>query len=318
MSRDLSQNERRLTALAAIGVLWGALLLAIGFAFFFVVAVIGGLLLAATAVLQGRVIVSTLEPRVRGAGAQLRGATDAASAVGGIDWSGKREALGSRASIARQLAATGSRRAVAAGGAAAAAVESRGRELAAKRAAAPAQPGRNDAMRLNERAAVLRSEERYGEALELSEQALAIYRQLDDTHGTALTLNGLGLTQARAGDEAGALDSYETAVSLLTGSATAMAPAASWRTSACSTAARGTTPRRALPGARRSNASSRARPSTTAWPSSSSSRARTLVRGVAGGEHVAGPVAPLPVGDGRLESARGVKRERSTSCSLWM
>ena len=31
----------------------------------------------------------------------------------------------------------------------------------------------------------------------------------------ALTLNGIGLTQARIGDEAGALDSYETAVALL-------------------------------------------------------------------------------------------------------
>ena len=31
MSRDLSQNERRLAALAAIGVLWGAFLVAIGF-----------------------------------------------------------------------------------------------------------------------------------------------------------------------------------------------------------------------------------------------------------------------------------------------
>ena len=71
-------------------------------------------------------------------------------------------------------------------------------------------------MRLNEQAAVLRSEERLGEAIELSEQALAIFRALGDTHGTALTLNGLGLTQARIGDEAGALDSYETAVSLLT------------------------------------------------------------------------------------------------------
>ena len=71
-------------------------------------------------------------------------------------------------------------------------------------------------MRLNEQAAVLRSEERLGEAIELSEQALAIFRTLGDTHGTALTLNGLGLTQARIGDEAGALDSYETAVSLLT------------------------------------------------------------------------------------------------------
>ena len=217
MSRDLSQNERRLAALAAIGVLWGALLLAIGFAFFFVVAVIGGLLLAATAALQGRAIVSVLEPRLRRAGAQLRSGTGAASArIGGIDWGGKRESVGRRASSARDLAATGSRRAIAAGGAAAAAVESRGRELAVKRTATPAQPGRSNAMRLNEQAAVLRSEERYGEALELSEQALAIYRRLDDTHGTALTLNGLGLTQARAGDEAGALDSYETAVALLT------------------------------------------------------------------------------------------------------
>ena len=111
---------------------------------FFVVAVIGGLLLAATAGLQGRVIVSTLEPRVRGAGAQLRGATGAASArVGRIDWSGKREALGQpRRRLRERLAATGSRRAVAAGGAAAAAVESRGQELAAQaRRTAPAQPG---------------------------------------------------------------------------------------------------------------------------------------------------------------------------------
>ena len=217
MSRDLSQNERRLAALAAIGVLWGALLLAIGFRLVFVAAVIGGLLLAATAALQGRAIVSALEPRVRGGGIQLRAATGAASArAGRIDWSARREALGNRASTARQLAATGSRRATAAGGAAAAAVESRGRELAAKRTAAPAQPARSDAMRLNEQAAVLRSEEHYGEALEKSERALAIFRRLDDKHGTALTLNGLGLTQARAGDEAGALDSYETAVSLLT------------------------------------------------------------------------------------------------------
>ena len=36
------------------------------------------------------------------------------------------------------------------------------------------------------------------EALELSEQALAIFRTLGDRRGKALTLNGLGLTQARA------------------------------------------------------------------------------------------------------------------------
>ena len=135
-------------------------------------------------------------------------------AGGRIDWAGKREAVGRHATAARALAASSSRRALAAGGAAVASVESRGlelrRELGAKRAAPPAASGRREAMRLNEQAAVLRSEERLGEAIELSEQALAIFRTLGDTHGTALTLNGLGLTQARIGDEAGALDSYET------------------------------------------------------------------------------------------------------------
>ena len=120
---------------------------------------------------------------------------------------------------ARHVAARSSKRALAAGGAAVAAVESRGqelrRDLGAKQAR-PAEPGRREAMRLNEQAAVLRSEDRLGEALELSEQALAIFRTLGDSRGKALTLNGLGLTQARAGDEAGALDSYETAVALLT------------------------------------------------------------------------------------------------------
>ena len=216
MSRDLSQNERRLAALGAIGLLWGALLVAIGFSFLFVVAVIGVLLVGATVGLQGRALVSALGPRLRGAGGKLRSATGTASArVGRIDWGTKREALGGRAAAARRLAASGSRRAIAAGGAAASAVESRGRELAAKRTAAP-EPGRREALRLNEQAAVLRSEERFGEALELSEQALAIFRRLGADHGTALTLNGLGLTQARAGADAGALDSYETAVGLLT------------------------------------------------------------------------------------------------------
>jgi tetratricopeptide (TPR) repeat protein len=71
-------------------------------------------------------------------------------------------------------------------------------------------------MRLSQQAAVLRAEERLSEAVEAAEQALAIFRALGDSHGAALTLNGLGLTQARMGDEAGALDSYEAAVALLT------------------------------------------------------------------------------------------------------
>jgi tetratricopeptide (TPR) repeat protein len=221
MSRELSQNERRLAALAAIGLLWGALLVAIGFAVLFVVAVLGGLLLTAAAALQGRALISGLKPRLRRTRVLLLGAGKTVSArIGRIDWTGRRDAAGRRAAAARRMAANSSQRALAAGGAAVAAVESRGqelrRELGAKRAATPAAPDRREALRLNEQAAVLRSEERLGEALELSEQALAIFRALGDTHGTALTLNGLGLTQSRAGDEAGALDSYEAAVALLT------------------------------------------------------------------------------------------------------
>jgi len=221
MSRELTRNERRLAALGAMGLLWGAILLTIGFTLPFVVVVVGGLLLVATVGLQGRAIAAAFKPRARLAGERLRGATASASKrVGRIDWAGRRDAVGRRATAARTLAASSSRRALAAGGSAVASVESRGlelrRELGAKRAAPPAASGRREAMRLNEQAAVLRSEERLGDAIELSEQALAIFRTLGDTHGTALTLNGLGLTQARIGDEAGALDSYETAVSLLT------------------------------------------------------------------------------------------------------
>ena len=78
MSRDLSRNERRLAALGAIGLLWGALLVAIGFAFLFVVAVIGVLLLIAAAGLQGRSLASAIGPRLRRARGQVRGATRAA------------------------------------------------------------------------------------------------------------------------------------------------------------------------------------------------------------------------------------------------
>lgn len=220
MSRELTQNERRLAVLGAIALLWGACLVTIGFTLTFVAVFVGGLLLVAIVGLQGRAIAAALKPRARQAGVRLRGATTSTSGrIGRIDWAGKRETAGRRATAAKAAAASGSRRALAAGGAAVAAVESRGqdvrRELGARRVAPPAE-GRREAMRLNEQAAVLRSEERLAEAIELSEQALRIFRTLGDTHGTALTLNGLGLTQARIGDDAGALDSYETAVSLLT------------------------------------------------------------------------------------------------------
>ena len=52
MSRDLSQNERRLAALGAIGLLWAAFLVAIGFSPALVVLLLVGALLLATAHLQ--------------------------------------------------------------------------------------------------------------------------------------------------------------------------------------------------------------------------------------------------------------------------
>ena len=217
MSRELTQNERRLSVLGAIGLLWGSLLVAIGFSPPFVAIVIGGLLLTAVVGLQGRALAAAVKPRLGRVGDRVAGASqDASRKIGGVDWSAQGDSARRRGAAARRAAADGMRRVLAAGGAAVTGVESRGRELAARRAARPAPPTRREAMRLSQQAAVLRAEERLSEAVEVGEQALAIFRTLGDSHGAALTLNGLGLTQARMGDEAGALDSYEAAVALLT------------------------------------------------------------------------------------------------------
>ena len=217
MSRELTRNERRLAALGAMGLLWGAILLTIGFTLPFVVVVVGGLLLVATVGLQGRAIAAAFKPRARLAGERLRGATASASKrVGRIDWAGRRDAVGRRATAARTLAASSSRRALAAGGSAVASVESRGlelrRELGAKRAAPPAASGRREAMRLNEQAAVLRSEERLGDAIELSEQALAIFRTLGDSHGAGRVLANLGALHRGQGHDAQARAAWNEAL----------------------------------------------------------------------------------------------------------
>jgi uncharacterized membrane protein YphA (DoxX/SURF4 family) len=72
MSRELSQNERRLAALAAIGLLWGALLVAIGFTLPFVAVVVGVLLVIAAAGLQGRALATALRPPTRRAAGRPR------------------------------------------------------------------------------------------------------------------------------------------------------------------------------------------------------------------------------------------------------
>jgi tetratricopeptide (TPR) repeat protein len=181
----------------------------------------------------------------------LRGVRAGAAQAGRIDWAGHRDAVRRRAAAARSHGRAADARAVQALGAAStraravewgalgAAVRSRTdpalrrgrdaaaaarqrtqalrRELAERREGPPpAEPGKADALRLNEEAATLRHVGRLQEALERGEQALALFRRLGDARGEALTLNGLGLTQTRLGDEAGALDSYEMAVALLT------------------------------------------------------------------------------------------------------
>ena len=321
MSRDLSQNERRLAVLAAIGVLWGALLLAIGFAFFFVVAVIGGLLLAATAVLQGRVIVSTLEPRVRGAGGAAPRCDRRRVGARRPDRL-ERQARGSR-QPGLDRAAAGSDR-LAPGGCGRGSGGRRGRVTrAGARApsarAAPAQPGRNDAMRLNERAAVLRSEERYGEALELSEQALAIFRR-----ARRHTRDGPDPERARPHPGAGRRRGRRARL-LRDGG---FAPDPDRRQPWCRP--RAGEPRRApprpgarRPGARRLERCARALRAghARAQPHGRAAQARELGLSFAGSPAASTSRAQsrrFQSGTGGSQSARGVKRERSTSCSLWM
>ena len=127
-------------------------------------------------------------------GARAPAAPASAAAAGGdrralrarrpVDWAGKRESL---RTPARRRTSGGGERAPAGRSRPAARRSPRwshaGRSCGASSArdARPRRPPTaGEAMRLNERAAVLRSEERLGEALELSEQALAIFRTLGD------------------------------------------------------------------------------------------------------------------------------------------
>jgi tetratricopeptide (TPR) repeat protein len=199
-TREPSENRRRLATLAALAVLWGAFLVAIGVRPPLVAAAIGvGVVLAAVA-FEGR-----------------RALAAASAQVARIDWTGLRDGAvrhGRRASrlgrqgaeAVRHGALAGSRRAVAAGQSA--------WQVKLPRVERPDR--RRQALKLTERAAACRQAGRADEAIALGDEALAIFRALGDRHGEALTLNGLGLAQARTGDESGAIDSYETAVALLT------------------------------------------------------------------------------------------------------
>jgi tetratricopeptide (TPR) repeat protein len=192
MERELSRNGRRLAALAAFGVFWGAFLVVLGLGVLPVLAVLAVVLGAAGLVLE--------RTRLAVAGQKAGAATRR------VDWSGLRSSAGRHAGTAGAAVAAAGRRAGEAGAAVRAEV------TAAQRRRGEA--GR--ARRLNEQAAALRQEGRPDAALDAAEQALAIFRSLGDRRSEGLTLNAIGLAQARTGDEAGAIDSYETAVAILT------------------------------------------------------------------------------------------------------
>lgn len=71
MSREVTRDERRLAALALIGLFWGAFLLAIGLAVWLVAAVVGAPLAAAAAALHGRALAE-FAARARGLVGQIR------------------------------------------------------------------------------------------------------------------------------------------------------------------------------------------------------------------------------------------------------
>ena len=225
MSRELSRNQRRLAAIAAFGVFWGAFLVTIGFPPLYVAIAVVVLLGAAMLGLEGRRTIATLRRYAgRGRAFAIGGFRAASARVGRTDWQGLRHrarrgvepaarAGKQAAATAGELAAAGSKRVVAAGGAAVTAVESQAKTVRRDFVDTRRQ---GEATRLNGQAAALRQDSVFEQALEAGQQALEIFRALGDRRGEALTLNGVGLTQARMGDEAGALDSYETAVAILT------------------------------------------------------------------------------------------------------
>lgn len=68
MARELTRNQRRLVALAASGLFWGALLVTVGFRLVHVVVVLGGLAGAAALWLRRRRLAPALRPWARRAG----------------------------------------------------------------------------------------------------------------------------------------------------------------------------------------------------------------------------------------------------------
>jgi tetratricopeptide (TPR) repeat protein len=218
MSGTSQPNHRRVAAIAGFSLFWAALFLALGLPFVLV------LLVAATGSLVALYTWRGLEPlgRAREGAAQAVG-TGRRAAGKGLDAAGRLRGLPWR-NYAASLRAAGAR-AAANGVAGARTGRVRLQELKLKTESVRSRPPRereansfdrwHEAWRLNEVSTSLRQQGRTTEALESSERALRIFRELGEQRGEAMTLNSMGLALARQGDVSGAIERYEQALVLL-------------------------------------------------------------------------------------------------------
>jgi hypothetical protein len=212
-------RSRRLAAVAALAVFWAALLLAVGVP---VVAVACVAFAAGVAVIVAwggadavRRLRSLGRAHVGGARDGRRVAGQAASrARGGVGRGIAEVRRVSRAGREALGALEAGRHARGAGAAVGRLVERAG-DVRTAVAARSKPDGRIEAWRLNQMSANLRAQGRTAEAIERSEAALALFRELEDRRGQALTLNTMGLALARRGDTERALACFEEALELL-------------------------------------------------------------------------------------------------------
>jgi tetratricopeptide (TPR) repeat protein len=217
MSFD-SPRSRRVAAVTALGLFWGTLLLAVGvpaLAIGTAALLIGASLLVACCGRQGAHLVGGALKRVGDWTA--RDARQVATRGMSGARAGVRRAAGEALHVSRAsrtaFAALDARRRVHDAAALIVAVVA---QIGGVRNAVRSKPDpRIEAWRLNQMSADLRGQGRTAEALERSEAALALFRQLDDRRGQALTLNSMGLALARRDDTTNAIVRFEEALELL-------------------------------------------------------------------------------------------------------
>jgi tetratricopeptide (TPR) repeat protein len=224
-----SPRSRRLAALAALALFWAILLLAVGVprvAIAFVALAAG---VAAVLALGGGSAARWLGSRARGiaGGAQLvrarspgarnfrRRAAHVASRSRDDLRRARRGAGHSIRGARRALGGLEAGRRARGAGAVVGTLVGRANEVRTAVAARSRPDPRVKAWRMNQMSANLRAQGRTAEALERSEAALALFRELDDRRGQALTLNTMGLALARRGDVDAAAARFEEALELL-------------------------------------------------------------------------------------------------------